>query len=88
MSLSREELLERYGQPARLPDDLDGKILVFGHDSEEAALAYVDANIEHYDHEAWMENRDGQWVSVVDLRPRIAQIEQELRDERFYDKSS
>lgn len=77
VSLSREELLEEYGQPTRLPDDIDGQVLVFGHDSEEAALAYVDANIEHYDHEAWMEQREGQWVSVVDLRPAIARIERD-----------
>lgn len=78
--MTREELLEKYGQSRRLPDDIEGKVIVFGHDSEEAALAYVDANIEHYDHEAWMENRDGQWVSIVDLRPAIARIEEELKN--------
>lgn len=88
MSLSREDRWEKYGYPTRLPDDLDGLILVFGHTSREAAESSAKANRVEHGHPSHAENRDGQWVSVVDLRPRIAQIEQELRDEGFYDKSS
>lgn len=78
--MTREELLEKYGTPTRLPDDIEGKVLAFGHESHEAAHAYVQANKEHYDHRAWVERRYGQWVSVVDLRPAIARIEKEFRD--------
>jgi hypothetical protein len=63
----RHELVSRYGNPARLPDDEKGIVFVFAHESREAAEAYALANIQNHSHRAYAEERNGTWVSVVDI---------------------
>jgi hypothetical protein len=70
MTLTREELWNRYGRPTRLDDDADG-VIVFDCGSEEAAEAYAEVNRVHHGHPSWVENRFGVWVNVVDLRPAL-----------------
>lgn len=78
--MTREELVEKYGWPTRLPDDIEGKVIVFGHESHESARAFADSNKKNNGHPTWVERRYEQWVSVVDLRPALAQIEKDFKD--------
>lgn len=78
--MNREERWEKYGYPERLADDIDGEVLVFGHTSQEAAEVSAKANREEYGHPCEVEQRNGRWVTVVDLRPRLAEIDRSYRD--------
>lgn len=72
----RARLVERYGQPRRLPDDVEGLVLVFGHASRAAAYAFALADRRVFGHPAERELREGVgWVSVVDLRPALAELD-------------
>ena len=78
-ALVRALLLERHGRGRRLPDDVDGRVLVFAHRDEAAAAAYAEADREVYGHVARHELRESVgWVNVVDLRPRIAELERAI----------
>lgn len=78
--MNREELIAKYGLPTRRRDRVNGTILVFQHETLEAAQAYVDANEENYDHPGWIEEENGRFLSLVDLRPAIAEIEKNFKD--------
>lgn len=72
--MNKDELHAKYGWGIRQLDDVSGEVLVFAHESEEAARAYAEANIEHYGYPCTVEYRNGQWVNIIDLRPRLAEI--------------
>ena len=67
------ELREKYGTPEMLEPDVSGRVFVWAHDSEEAARAFVTANIES-GFEAWADQRNGRWCSVVDAGPLLDRI--------------
>jgi hypothetical protein len=69
----REELRERYGMPRRLPDREDD-VLPVGHGSREAAEAYAAADRDVWGYPSTAEQIPV-WVTVVDLRPVIAEVE-------------
>ncbi len=72
----RDYLHIRYGLPRRILDDIPGQVIVFAHASRAAAEAYADGDRRYYDHPATVQLREAVgWVSVVDLRPAIARIE-------------
>lgn len=76
----RDELLAAHGQPTRLPDDVEGQVLAFAHSSRESAEAFAAADVEWFGHPAYAELRESiGWVSVVDLRPAIAQAAAQWR---------
>jgi hypothetical protein len=78
VALLHARLLEEHGRPSRLPDDVDGAVLVFGHRDEEAARVFAAANRAVYGHPAAVDLREAVgWVSVVDLRPRLAELDRE-----------
>lgn len=66
MSERGPELRAKYGSGELLKSE--DNVVTFGHNSEEAARAFVDANLED-GYEAWVDNIDGQWCSVVDINP-------------------
>lgn len=69
MSSRGEALRAKYGVGQNLGQD-SPNVFVWGHKSQEAAEAFVAANQEDgFDSRA--EQRDGQWVSVVDLNPYL-----------------
>jgi hypothetical protein len=75
----REQLVRLFGWPDRLPDDVRGEVLVFGHGSKLAAESYAAADWSIFGHPSRAEVREGVgWVTVVDLRPAIARADAEL----------
>jgi hypothetical protein len=76
-------LFARFGVPVPLPADAvddDGTkvIRVYGVGSEEAARAYVTAELETWGNPARAELRESVgWVVVVDLRARVAALKAE-----------
>jgi hypothetical protein len=67
-----------FGEPKRLPDREPGRVLVFRHSSREAAEVSAARNRSHHGHPSHVEQQDGGWLTVVDLRPSIADIEAKL----------
>lgn len=65
-------------QVERLPDDVPGRVMVFGHSSEAHAAVSAHRNRADYGHPAWHEQRAGRWVTVVDLRPRIEALDRRV----------
>lgn len=78
--MNGEELRAKYGEPVKLDDVVPGEVFAFLHNSQEAAQAFVDSNIENHGHPGWKEQREEGWVSVVDLRPRLREIERQYRE--------
>lgn len=70
--MNKYERAEKYGWPQRI-GDYAPNVLQFEHESEEGARLSSQANIDEYGHPSWVENRNGIWVSVVDLNPALAQ---------------
>jgi hypothetical protein len=76
----REQLVRLFGWPDRLPDDVSGRVLVFGHGSKLAAESYAAADWSIFGHPSRAELREGVgWCTVVDLRPAIARADAERR---------
>lgn len=73
MTLSREELWEKYGQGTMLKEPRPNHVS-FAFDNEEAAKAYAQANNEHYGYPSWVEERPEGWVNVIDLTEHIASL--------------
>jgi hypothetical protein len=72
-------LRDKYGTPERLADR-EADVLVFRHTCEESARAFAAANNEDGSHPSTVEELDGYWVTVVDLRPHLAQITESFRE--------
>ena len=75
--MNQEERIAKWGWPERLPDD-ELNVLVWKHTEETAARLSIEANLE-MGHVARYENRNGTWVSIVDIRPEIERLEREYR---------
>ncbi len=74
----RERLYREHGVPRRVRDDVEGRVLVFAHRDEQAAKLYATADRVVYGHPASVELRESVgWVTVVDLRPRLAELDRE-----------
>lgn len=75
-SAVRDQLWREHGAPVRVRDDVDGQVLVFAHADEGAARVFAAADRVIYGHPTSVELREAVgWVSVVDLRPRLAELE-------------
>jgi hypothetical protein len=72
--LSNDEKWEKYGKPVRLEDD-EENVVVFAHESKLSAELSAHANREQYHHPSWVDERDGQWVCVIDLNPAILEAQ-------------
>jgi hypothetical protein len=71
---SGAQLRAKYGNPERVADRAK-HILAWRHASEESARAFAAANGS--EGSVWYE--DGEWLSVVDMRARIAELDAQYR---------
>ncbi len=77
-----DRLIARYGRPRHLMPDIPGEVLVFAHETREAAEAFAEGNRRYYGHPSEAQLREAVgWVSTVDLRPAIARIREEMGDQ-------
>lgn len=67
-------LRAKYGKPVRVTDRAE-HVFAFRHASEESARAFAEANGD----EGSVVCEDGTWLSVVDLRDRIAAMDEAYR---------
>lgn len=73
MSDDREEFFAKYGHPERLADR-ETNVLVFLHSSQESAEVSAQRNRDIYGHPCHVELAGEGWITVVDLRPAVAEF--------------